>query len=66
MKYIPADKCDEAAEAYRSGIPLDRIAGHLGISVAELRAVLELPALKPVPTTDEPDLWSVDRLDGVL
>ena len=46
MKYIPADKCDEAAEAYRSGIPLDRIAGHLGVTVAELRQVLGLPALQ--------------------
>ncbi len=66
MRYLDQLTRDEAAEAYRSGIPLDRIAGHLGISVAELRAVLGLPALKPIPTTDEPDLWRVAELEAQL
>ena len=46
MRYLSADEIAEAFEAYRNGIALDRIAGHLRITVAELRLVLGLPALK--------------------
>ena len=45
MRYLSADEIAEAFEAYRQGIPLDRIAGHLRITVGELRLVLGLPAL---------------------
>jgi len=45
MRYISADEIAEAFEAYRNGITLDHIAGHLRITVAELRLVLGLPAL---------------------
>ena len=48
MRYISADEIAEAFEAYRNGIPLDKIAGHLGITVSELRSVLGLP----VPSQD--------------
>ncbi len=68
MRYLDQSTRDEAKEAYRNHIPLDRIAGHLGITVAELRRVLELPALQPIPIDEEPttDLWAVDRLEGQL
>ena len=44
MRYLAADEIAEAFEAYRQGIALDRIAGYLRITVAELRLVLGLPA----------------------
>ena len=69
MRYIDQSTRDEAKEAYRNHIPLDRIAGHLGITVAELRRVLELPSLQPVPTDDQDqgfDLWAADKLNEVL
>jgi hypothetical protein len=69
MRYIDQSTRDEAKEAYRNHIPLDRIAGHLGITVAELRRVLELPALQPVPTDDQDqdfDLWAFDDSKEVL
>ena len=69
MRYIDQSTRDEAKEAYRNHIPLDRIAGHLGITVAELRRVLELPSLQPVPTDDQDqdfDLWAFDDSKEVL
>lgn len=66
MRYLDQSTRDEAKEAHRNGIPLDRIAGYLGISVAELRAVLGLPSLRPVPVSDEPDLWRVPELEGLI
>ncbi len=66
MRYLDADTIADARNAWGCGVSLDRLAGHLGITVAELRAVLGLPALTPIPTTDEPDLWRSDELNGVL
>jgi len=68
MRYLDQSTRDEAKEAYRNNIPLDRIAGHLGITVAELRRVLELPALQPIPIDEEltTDLWAVEKLEGQL
>jgi hypothetical protein len=69
MRYLDQSTRDEAKEAYRNHIPLDRIAGHLAITVAELRRVLELPALQPVPTDDQDqdfDLWAFDDSKEVL
>ena len=67
MRYLDQSTVDEAREAYRNNIPLDRIAGHLGITVAELRRVLELPALQPAQQQlEEFDLFACDRLDAVL
>ena len=66
MRYLDQSTRDEAKEAYRNHIPLDRIAGHLGITVAELRRVLELPALQPAQQTGELDLWAADKLQEVL
>ena len=64
MRYIDQSTIDEAREAYRNHIPLDVIAGHLGIRVGELRQALGLSVLRDEPQP-ESDLWSVDRLDGV-
>ena len=70
MRYLDADTIREACEAYRNGIPLDKIAGHLRISVAELRHALGLPALKRETPRSDPeagcDLWRADELNGVL
>jgi hypothetical protein len=67
MTYIDQSTVDEAREAYRNHIPLDRIAGHLGITVAELRRVLELPALQSAQQqSPELDLWAADRAKAVL
>lgn len=67
MRYIDQSTRDEAREAYRNHIPLDRIAGHLGITVAELRRVLELPALQPTQQqSGELDLWAADKMQEVL
>ena len=48
MIYISADTIAECREAIRQGVPLDRIAGYLRITVADLRLVLGLP----VPSQD--------------
>lgn len=69
MRYLDADTIADARNAWGCGVPLDKIAGHVGITVSELRAALKLPPLKREPmkaANSEFDLWSVDRLDGVL
>jgi hypothetical protein len=66
LRYLDQSTVDEAREAYRHHIPLDGIAGHLGITVAELRRVLELPALQPAQQPGELDLWAADKLQEVL
>ncbi len=67
MRYLDQSTIDEASEAYRNGIPLDRIAGHLGITSGECRKALDLAPLKAeAVSTDEPDLWRADDLDAVL
>lgn len=66
MRYLSADEIAEAFEAYRNGITLDHIAGHLRITVGELRHVLNLPPLKRSDPETGCDLWQMDRLDGVL
>ena len=70
MRYISADEIAEAFEAYRNGITLDHIAGHLRITVAELRHVLNLPALQRETPRSDPeagcDLWRVGEAEGQL
>ncbi len=68
LPYRDADQIAEAQEAVRNNIPLDRIAGHLRVSVDEARRLLDLPSIRPIPetTSDDFDLFSCDRLDGVL
>ena len=63
MRYIDADTIADARNAWGCGVPLDKIAGHLRISAAELRAVLQLPSLK---ATDEAVLWRTHEIDDVI
>ena len=66
MRYIDGTERDEASEAYRQGIPLDRIAGHLRITVAELRHVLNLTPLKRSDPETGCDLWRVAEAERQL
>ena len=64
MRYLDGDTLADARNAWGCGVPLAKIAGHLGVSVQELRAAMGLP--EQVPVVTEPDLWAVDRLHGQL
>ena len=66
LPYRDADQISEAREAVRNGIPLDRIAGHLRVTVEELRQLLDLPTAKPASAEADFDLWRVDELRGQL
>ncbi len=66
MRYLDADTIADARNAWGCGVPLDRIAGHLQVTVAELRHILNLPPLKRSDPEAGCDLWQMDRLDGVL
>ncbi len=66
MRYIDADEIAEAFEAYRNGITLDNIAGHLRLTVAELRHVLNLPPLKRSDPETGCDLWRVGEAERQL
>ena len=68
-KYIDQSTIDDARNAYGFGVPLDKIAGHIGITVGELRTALGMPGLKrePSPVQEtEFDLWRADELKEVL
>lgn len=58
-RYLSGDEIADAKNARGFGVSWDRIAGHFGISVAELRAACGEPAWKPEPANSEPvsDLW---------
>ena len=67
MRYLSADEIADAFEAYRQGIPLDRIAGYLRITVAELRLVLGLPTLNLATSENtDCDLWRVAEAERQL
>ena len=68
LPYRDADQIAEATEAVRNGIPLDRVAGHLRVTVEELQQLLGLPQWRVVPpaASDEFDLFATDRLDAQL
>ena len=63
--YLDADTLDQCHQALRDGKSLDDLAGRLHFDTEYLGRLLQLPALRP-GMTDEPDLWRVDELDGVL
>ena len=63
MRYLSADDIAEAFEAYRQGISHEKIAGHLRITVAELRHVLGLPALQRSDREAGCDLWRTHEID---
>lgn len=66
MKYLDQSTIDDARNAFGCGIPLDRIAGHLGVTVAELRNALGLVALQRDPPQRTPETASnhFDQLGG--
>ena len=69
MRYLDQQIVDEAHDASRAGVALDVIAGHLQITVGELRQVLNLPKLQPTKNIDqEPttNFWTVDKLKEIL
>ena len=66
MRYISADEIAEAFEADRNHISHDQIAGHLRISVSELRNVLNLPPLKRPDPEAGCDLWRVVEAERQL
>lgn len=67
MRYISADEVADTRTAWRCGLPLNVIAGHLNISVSLLRRILDLRPLVAGTTTVEPDpeptdVWRSDYL----
>lgn len=67
MSYFDGATLDEAREAIRQGCTVQSIAGKLGCSPEHLANVLGIStAPKPVSTSDEFDLWAVERLQEVL
>lgn len=64
--YIAQDVLDQCREALRQGKTLEYLAGRVGCDPAHLARQLGVPAAKPIPVADEPDLWSVDRLESQL
>lgn len=66
-RYISGDELTDARNAYGMGVPLEKIAGHLGVSESELRQALGIPDPEPKPAADGCDLFAaVERLDAVL
>ena len=65
-EYIDSDTLDQCREAMRAGRTLEQLARQLRVAPEPLAKLLELPASKTEPQTDEFDLWSADRLNEVL
>lgn len=66
LPYIDQDTLDQCHQALRDGRPLDDLAGRLHVDTEYLGRLLQLPTVKPLQVSTEPDLWAVDRLDGQL
>lgn len=67
MRYLSGDEIEDARNARGCGVPLERIARHLRISVDEFRQSLGLPTLRPIPEVEPRiDLWKVEQLNAVL
>ena len=68
--YIDGSTLDEAREAIRQGVTLEKLAGQLRVETATLANLLGLPQWKAIPSSDtdaaEFDLFAAERLDGVL
>lgn len=64
--YIDADTLDQCHQAIRDGRTLEDLAGRLHVDTEYLGRLLQMPALKPIPTTDEPDLWRAEEAWGQL
>ena len=67
MRYLSSDEIADAKNARGCGVPLDRIGGHLNVSVGELRHALGMEPLRLGPVAAESvNLWAVDQAHGVL
>ncbi len=69
MKPLTPEQIADAKNARGCGVPLSKIADHLGVTVDELRAATGLPPAKCEPAgtqTSEFDLFRVDELDAKL
>ena len=68
-KYLDGSTLDGCIEAMRQGRALDDRADRVNVDTEYVGRLLQLPTVKPVQVqanASEFDLWSVDRLDGVL
>ena len=69
-RYIDQDTRDEIQRAKDSGKTDEYLAGKTGFRVPELCSLMGWPQWKTVPASEphngEFDLWSVEKLDGVL
>ena len=66
-KHFDGSTLDECIETSRAGPTLDDQAGRQHVDTEYIGRLLQLPTAKPVTSdSTEFDLWSVDRLDGVL
>ena len=59
VNYLDQATIDDARNARGFGVPLDRIAGHLGVSVEQLEQALGIPTKpKPEPEARQLSLWT--------
>jgi len=65
-RYIDGGTLDEAREAHRQGVSIDRLAEKLGIEPDDLRRRLGLKPSTPAAAEADFDLWRVDELRGQL
>lgn len=65
MRYISADKVEEAKEALRHRVPLAAIAGHLRVSESELKRILGVD-VAPVAELSDVELWRVEKVNAKL
>ena len=64
--YIPGHIIDECRDLRRQGHSLATLARRAGVDADHLANLLGEPTLRPVPTTDEPDLWRTHEIDDVI
>ena len=64
--YIAQDILDQCRQALRDGKTLEHLAGRLHCDADHLARMLGLPALRPIPATDEADLWRTHEIDDVI
>lgn len=69
-RYFSADEIADIKNARGCMVPWPKLAAHFGVSVEDLQVAVGEPAWKAEPAMAAAegkfDLWSLDRLDGVL
>ena len=66
MRYLDADTLADCRNALGCQVPIAKIAGHVGVSVDELRHALGMPPLKRSDVEAGCDLWRTHEIDDVL